>query len=114
MALVTAFLLTWVNLAVGIIGDEDNPWNLMFFGVIATAVVGAIAVRFEAHGLSRAMTAAAIIQALIGIGVVITNAAAAEPPGRIALLILILFFAALWLVSAWLFRKAAEAPSKML
>ena len=114
VALATAFLMTWVNLAVGIIGDEDNPLNLLFFGVIAAALVAAILVRFEARGLSRAMTAAAILQAGIGIGVTATDAAAGEPPGRIALLILILFFAALWLVSAWLFRKAAAEPLKML
>jgi hypothetical protein len=110
VALVTAFLLTWVNLAVGIIGNEDNPFNLMFFGVIAAALVGSIAVRFRADGMSRAMTLAAVIQALIGIGVFIADAAGTEPPGRIALLVLIEFFALLWLLSAWLFRKAAAAP----
>lgn len=108
-ALVTAFLLTWVNLAVGIIGNEDNPLNLMFFGVIAAALVGSIAVRFRADGMSRAMTVAALIQGLIGLGVFISDAGATEPPGRIGLLILIELFAGLWLVSAWLFRKAAAS-----
>jgi hypothetical protein len=106
-ALVTAFLLTWVNLAVGIIGNEDNPLDLMFFGVIAAALVGSIAVRFRADGMARAMTLPAVIQALIGLGVLLTGAGAAEPPGPVGLFILIEFFAAMWLVSAWLFRKAA-------
>ncbi len=109
VALVTAFLLTWVNLAVGIIGNEDNPLNLMFFGVIAATLVGSIVARFQAVGMSRAMIMAAIIQALIGVGIFIADTGGAEPPGRIGLLILIAFFAALWLVSAWLFRKAAAA-----
>ena len=108
-ALATAFLLTWVNLAVGIIGNEDNPLNLMFFGVIAAALVGSIAVRFSADGMSRAMTVAAVIQGLIGIGVFVADAGAAEPPGRTGLFILIEIFAGLWLLSAWLFRKAAAA-----
>lgn len=108
-ALAAAFLLTWVNLAVGIIGDEDNPLNLMFFGVIAAALVGSIAVRFRADGMGRAMTVAAVIQSLIGIGVLVTGAGADEPPGPVGLFILIEFFAALWLVSAWLFRKAARS-----
>lgn len=106
VALATAFLLTWINLAVGIIGNENNPLNLIFFGVIAAALVGSIAVRFRADGMARAMTAAAAIQALIGVGVFIADASATEPPGRIGLLILIEFFAGLWLVSAWLFQKA--------
>lgn len=109
VALATGFLLTWVNLAVGIIGNEDNPLNLTFFGVIAAALIGSIAVRFRADGMSRAMTVAAAIQALIGIGIFVTDAGATEPPGRIGLLVLIEFFAGLWLLSAWFFRKAASA-----
>src|SRR6267378_1989324 len=33
LAVGTAFILTWMNLAVGIIGD-DNPANFMYCGVI--------------------------------------------------------------------------------
>ena len=32
VALVTAFVLVWVNGAVGIVGPEDNVVNLMFLG----------------------------------------------------------------------------------
>jgi hypothetical protein len=106
VAIGTAFLLVWINLAVGIIGNENNPLNLMFFGVIAAATVGAIVARFRADGMARATAVAAAIQAAIGIGAFIFNANA-EPPGRFGLLLLIEFFAATWLLSAWLFRKAA-------
>jgi hypothetical protein len=98
VALATAFLMTWINLAVGIIGNEDNALNLMFFGVIAVALVAAIA---------RAMAVAAAVQAAIGIGIFAFSAGASEPPGPFGLLLLIEFFAGMWLVSAWLFRKAA-------
>jgi hypothetical protein len=108
-ALGTAFLLTWINLAVGIIGNEDNPFNLMFFGVIAAALVGAIVARFRAEGMARAMTIAAILQGLIGVGVFLLDVARAEPPGALGLLLLIEFFAGSWLLSAWSFRKAARA-----
>jgi hypothetical protein len=109
VALATAFLLVWINLAVGIIGNENNPLNLMFFGVIAAAIVGAIVARFESDGMARAMAIAGVIQAAIGAGVFIFNVAAAEPPGAIRLLLLIEFFAVSWFLSAWLFRKAAQA-----
>ena len=109
LALATSFLLVWINGAVGIIGDEDNPLNLMFFGVIAAAVIGAIVARFRADGMARAMTVAAAINGLIGIGVFIADAGATEPPGRFALLVLIEIFAGMWLLSGGLFRKAARS-----
>jgi hypothetical protein len=108
VALATAFLLGWINLAVGIIGNEDNPLNLMFFGVIAAALIGSIIARFRAAGMARAMTVAAVIQGLIGLGVFLKGSGASEPPGPVGILLLIEFFAAAWLLSAWLFRMASR------
>ena len=53
VALGTALLLVWLNLAVGLIGDEKNPANLMYVGVLAIGVVGAIAARLEPRGMAR-------------------------------------------------------------
>jgi hypothetical protein len=108
LALLAGFLLVWINGAVGIIGNEDNPSNLMFFGVIAAALLGAIIGRFSAGGMARAMTVAAAINAVIGIGVFVAGAGATEPPGRLGLLLLIETFALMWLLSGWLFSKAAR------
>src|ERR687896_2261411 len=47
IALAAAFLLFWVNGAVGVIGSEDNPANVMYFGVLAIAIIGAIIARFR-------------------------------------------------------------------
>jgi hypothetical protein len=41
VAVMAAFILIWMNLAVGIIGSEDNPANLMYGGVLAVAITGA-------------------------------------------------------------------------
>ena len=60
VALMTGFLTVWVNLAVGMIGNEENPANLVFLGVLLVAVVGAIAARFRADGMAWAMVATAI------------------------------------------------------
>lgn len=98
-ALAAAFLTVWVNLAVGMIGDEDNALNLMFAGVLAVAFLGAILARFEAKGMARAMTAAAVAQGLAGaVGMVFDLRGG----------ILSAFFAGIWLLSAMLFGKAAE------
>ncbi len=100
MAVAAAFLLVWMNLAVGIIGTEDNPANLMYGGVIAIAVAGAAIARFRPVGMARALVAAAIAQMTVGLIALVVGLGFTS--------ILDGFFAALWLTSAWLFRKADE------
>lgn len=109
-ALAAAFLLIWINLAVGIIGDEGNPANLMFAGVLAIGCGGAIAARLRPSGMARGMTATALAQALAG-GVALGAGLGAESSGwpwDVAGLTGL--FTALWLLSAWLFRVAATRP----
>ena len=107
LALATAFLLIWINGAVGIIGNEDNPANFVFLVIILMAIAGAVVARGKAHSMARAMTVTGVAQAMVGIAVFAFNDGA-EPPGRFGLLILIEIFAAMWLASAWLFRRAAR------
>ena len=52
VAALGAFFLVWVNGAVGIIGNEENQANLLFFGVLAVAVVGSLIARFRAKGMA--------------------------------------------------------------
>jgi hypothetical protein len=57
--------------------------------------------------MARAIAEAAFAQALVGAIVVAIDAGASAPPGPVKLLILIEGFAAMWLGSSLLFRKAA-------
>jgi len=107
VALPTAFLLVWINGAVGIIGNEGNPANLMFLGVLGVVVVGAVVARFDAAGMARAMAVTALAESLVGVIVLFDRPGATEPPGLPGVLVLIGLFALAWLLSAWLFRKAA-------
>jgi len=66
IAIVAAFLVTWVNLAVGVIGDPGNAANLAFFGVLAIAIVAAAIGRLQPPGMVRAMQLTAIAQGLVG------------------------------------------------
>ena len=100
VAVGTSFLITWSNLAVGIIGNEENPLNLVYAGVIAVAVLGSLVAGFRAKGMGHAMIAAAVAQALVAV--------VAQVEGHFTWG-LTLFFVLLWLVSAGLFRKASEA-----
>ena len=101
-ALAASFLLVWINAAVGMIGSEDNPLNLIFAGVLAIALLGAILARFRAEGMARAMMAAAIAQVLAGAVGTFTDVRGG---------ILSAIFAAPWLLSAALFGKAPRADS---
>src|ERR687893_1141155 len=67
VALAAAFILVWMNLAVGIIGSEDNPANLMYGGVLAVGIVGALVARFRPLGMARALVATALAQALVAV-----------------------------------------------
>lgn len=98
VALLTAFILVWANGAVGIIGAEDNPANLMFGGVLAVGFVGSAVARFRPRGMARVLVATALAQTLVAV------IAAVAGWGDIA--VATVFFGALWLASAWLFRRA--------
>jgi hypothetical protein len=100
IALAAAFALVWVNLAVGIIGNESNPANQLYIGVLAVGIIGALAARLAPVGMARAMVATAAAQALVA---VIALAAGLGNTLPITAL-----FCALWLTSSWLFRAAAR------
>jgi hypothetical protein len=107
VALTTAFILVWVNLAVGIIGGEGNPANLMFGGVLAVGIIGTIFSRCQPRGMVRALVATAIAQAAVAVIVLVTGLGVSGQPETGAILVLNGLFISLWLGSAWLFRRAA-------
>ena len=111
IALGAALLQIWMNLAVGIVGNEDNPVNLGFYLVVATAGACAFTARLRADGMARAMLAVAGVQALLA-AVVATAASTArdDPMGPTGVLALGAGFASLWLLSAFLFHRSAQAP----
>lgn len=98
-AALTGSFIVWANVAVGFVGEPDNPYNLLFVGVIAIAIVGALAARFRAIGMRNAMGAAAAAQLVAGI-----LAMGQED----AILLLTAIVTAGWGVSALLFAKAAK------
>ena len=100
IALLGAFLLVWINGAVGIIGNEENPANLMFFAIPMVGMVGALIVRFESRGMVRALVATAVTQALVAVVVLVV--------GWGHIFVLTGLFIILWLTSAQLFLKAAK------
>lgn len=102
------FLLIWINLAVGIIGHEGNPANLMFAGVIAIVVGGACLARFKAGGMARTLFAAAAAQAATG-AIALAGDLGVEGRGWPRdVIVLTIFFTGLWATAGTLFRIAAR------
>jgi hypothetical protein len=97
------FLTIWANGAVGIVGNEDNPVNAAFYGVVLFAAVLAVSTATLTHGrpdaMAKAMTACAIAQ--VSAGVIVAAMGYLTP-------VFTPLMAGLWLLSAALFRKAGR------
>lgn len=99
LALVASFLIIWVNLAVGIIGNEDNPLNTMFAGVLAVAAAGTLIAKFRAAGMRWTMVATAISQGIV--------AAVAATQGH-NIVPITAALCLVWLIAAGLFGRATN------
>lgn len=111
VALAAIFILIWVNGAVGIIGDESDDANMMYFGVLAVGIIGAIIARFQPEGMAHAMYATALAQTVVAVITMIAGLGSTAPIWPKDILLLNGFFVALWLLSALLFRKAARGAA---
>jgi hypothetical protein len=109
VALGASFLQVWMNLAVGIVGNEDNPVNLGFYLVVVAAGACAFTARLRPDGMARAMLAVAGMQVLLAMVVATAPSTARDDPmGSMGVLGLSAGFTALWLVSAALFYRSAR------
>jgi hypothetical protein len=108
VALMAGVLLVWVNGGVGLIGAEDNDANMMYYGVLAIGVLGALMARFQPHGMARALLATALAQTLVVVIALIAGLHLLPTSSVSELLILNGFFVALFLGAARLFQRAAE------
>jgi len=98
LAAAGGFLLVFINLAVGVIGDESNPRNLAFFAIPAVGFLGALISRFRAAILIQLLVAMAAIQLL---------AAFLAPIEMMRIMIpFTAAFVGVWLLSAMLIRRS--------
>jgi len=107
LALLGAFLVIWVNLAVGIVGSEGNPSNLLFFGALLVGIAGACIARFKAAGMAVAAGTTAVA---LGIAFAIAAMGPTDEPFVSHWLELAgtSVIAVSFLASAALFRRAAR------
>jgi hypothetical protein len=113
-ALATAFLLVWVNASVGIIGAPGGP-NVLYLGVLAVGLMGAVAARFRPARMAWPLFAMTLAQLLVPlvVWVVAGPERFAPPPGAWGVLALNAGFAAMFAVSGLLFlRSGTPNPAR--
>jgi hypothetical protein len=111
IALGSGLFLIWANLAVGIVGSENNPINVLYFGVIAIGLIGSVISGFRANGMTYTMFSMAGSLFLIALIVLITGEAEINDfPGRSiwGFWAFHAFFAVQFVIAALLFYSAAK------
>jgi len=91
--------------ALGIIGDGGRD-DRIYLAVLAVLVIGAVVARLRAHGMSLALLTTAATQALVTVVALI--AGVPEDASVLDIVVVNSMYVALFCLSAWLFRRAAE------
>lgn len=112
VGLATAFLLIWVNGAVGIIGSANHPANWLYLAVLTAGAVSAGLRRFEPTGMKWIAATVSLLILLIPVVVL-----AIWPPvkhswgaaGVGGVVALNTGFSALFALSAWMFWQCRRS-----
>ncbi len=107
LGLVGMLFLGWVSGAVGIIGSENNPVNLMYWVVPAIGVIGSLLSRFKPRGMALTLFAVALIQFLVPVvALIISSEISWGNAGVIGVFVVNSIFAVLFASSGLLFERA--------
>ena len=99
-----ALFTLWSNLAVGIVGSEDNAFNIGYFLIVPLLALGATLVRLRPAGMAGLARVAATLY--IGMGIAAFAAGMGTPaPFIIAIHLL---FVTIFLGASLLFSRAAK------
>lgn len=112
VALLSAFLLFWVNGAVGIIGSENNDANMLYFALLVVVLAGSLVVRFEASRLRFVMGFAACAMVLIAFFALGFGMGVSGPIWPWDVVWITLFFSGLWSLSSWFFHRALQEVAR--
>lgn len=103
----STLMMTWVNMAVGLVGRENHSANVMYLGVLAIAVLGALVAGFQPRGMTRTFFTMAVAQLVVPvIALYVWGVDPVIPVARV--FGANAFFAFLFTATALLFRSATE------
>ena len=104
----TALFLLGAMGALGIIRTEGDPADLMYLGVLAVGVAGAVVARFRPDGMVRAMAVTAAATVVVGVVALALGKADESYTSVAEILGLTAMFATMFAASAWLFSRAVD------
>ena len=93
--------------ALGVIGAEGDRADLMFLGVLAIGIGGAMITRLRPEGMVRTMSATAAATMIVGVVAITLGKHQADESSVLEILGLSGMYASLFAASAWRFRAAA-------
>lgn len=111
LTLFSMLFLTWSNLAIGIIGAEDNPINLWYFGVVLLGIAGMLLSRFKPEGLAYTLIAMVAAILVIASTVLLSGQASGS---LLEIIGVNLLFIILFGLAGYLFYHSAKKPSQEL
>jgi len=105
----SVLFLGWVSGAIGIIGSENNPANLMYGAVFVAWIIGSLISRFRSRGMAWTFLVMAFIQMSVPIFALFVWPAQASwgEAGVIGVLVFNSIFVGLFVSTALLFRRAS-------
>ena len=113
IAIFASLLLIWVNGAVGLIGSENEAFNLVYFGVLAIGLLGAAISRLKPLGMSNTLYAMASSFVVI-IAIALISGLQNLPGSSVTEILGVnAFFMVLFALSAILYRHAASDEAEI-
>ncbi|NNC48222.1 MAG: hypothetical protein HKO13_07315 [Sphingomonas sp.] len=110
LAVLTTLFMIWSNLAVGIVGSENDPFNSFYFLLLPLIALGALIVRLRARGMAAVMALAAIFPVGMAIAALALRKHL-QPMGSVTEIVGVnSLFVLLYGLSALLFWKTARRP----
>ena len=103
LALLGALLTVWTTIV------RDDGQGMAYFMIVISIGIGWFAAHFSPAGMARTMVGVALAQALLAVATATAPIVARVPGASAAALTFGAAFAALWLISAACFAKAARS-----
>jgi hypothetical protein len=97
--------------ALGVIGAEGDRADMMFLGVLAIGLVGAIATRLRPEGMVWTMVTMAAATMIVGVIAIASGEHEAPATSVAEILGLTGMYASLFAASAWCFRRSTRSPA---
>ncbi|MFA7287539.1 MAG: hypothetical protein WC055_01535 [Melioribacteraceae bacterium] len=108
LSVFSGLFLIWSNLAVGLMGNENNSINLVYPGVLAIGTLGAIVTRLQPRGMAIVLFIMAFSHLIISALALIAGVQYAPESSVTEILAVNGFFAFLWTASGLLFLNTVK------